>query len=451
MQTKRLADFILDLTYRDLPAAAVTTAKMCIEDLLGVALAGSMTPQGKIWHTYFHQFSQGTEAPVWEPGFPVLAYHSAAALNAAYGHLLDMDDVHNASITHLGAVTIPTALALGCVLHCSGQDVLAAISAGYEIGARVGEAINPGAYHFWHTTAVVGALASAAVAGKLLQLMPEQMCSALGSAGTQAGGLWEFLNDGAMSKPLHTANATLCGIRSAELAQLGLTGASQILEGNRGLVRALSSDPHLSVLTEDLDTAHLRILQNSFKPYACCRHLHGACNAVEELMERQCLRPENICFIRDHTYSVAKNTIDCPHPRTPYAGKFSAQYCIAVMLCKGSLMDSVFSNENLTDPAICTLMDKITVELDPELEAEYQADSKRWPHCLAIGLEDGTILTKTVTYPSGDPQNPFSRERCDEKFRAVTESIFSLEQAKYICARIWKVEEMEDISGLLII
>ena len=449
MQTKELADFTLKLTYGDLPAAAVNTAKMCIEDILGVALAGSMTPQGKIWRTYFHRFSHGTEAPAWESGFPFLSYQSAAALNAAYGHLMDMDDVHNASITHLGAVTIPTALALGCALHRSGRDVLAAISAGYEIGARVGEAINPSAYHFWHTTAVVGALASAVAAGKLLRLTPEQMCSALGSAGTQAGGLWEFLSDGAMSKPLHTSNATLCGIRSAELAQLGLTGASQILEGSRGLVRALSPEPNLSVLTEDLDAAHLRILQNSFKPYACCRHLHAACNAVEELMEQQHLRPENICFIRDRTYSVAKNTIDCPYPHTPYAGKFSAQYCIAAMLCRGTLMDSVFSVENLTDPVICTLMDKITVELDPDLEAEYQADAKRWTHRLDITLEDGTILTKTVILPVGDPQNPFSREKCDEKFRAVTAGILPLEQAERICASVWKIEELEDISELL--
>lgn len=449
MQTKQLANFLLDLSYGDLPAAAGETTKLCVEDLLGAALAGSVTPQGKIWRTYFHRLPQNATVPAWEPGFPMLSYQNAAALNAAYSHLLDMDDVHNASITHLGAITIPTALALGAAFHRSGREVLAAIAAGYEIGARTGEAINPGAYHFWHTTAVVGALSSAVAAGKLLRLTPEQMYNALGSAGTQAGGLWEFLDDGAMSKPLHTVNATLCGIRSAELAHLGLTGASRILEGRRGLVRALSPSPNLSILTEDLDTAHLRILQNAFKPYACCRHLHSACNAAEQMADQQHLRPETIRSIRDRTYSVAKNIVDCPHPRTPYAAKFSVQYCISAMLYKKSLMDSTFSAQNLKDPAICALMDRISVEVDPELEAAYQADHRHWAHRLDITLEDGTMLSHTVAYPPGDPQNPFSQEDCDEKFLTVTAGSLPPEQAVEICAQIRKFDELEDISSFL--
>lgn len=449
MQTKQLANFVLDLSYSDLPAAAVTTVKLCIEDLLGVALAGAATSHGKIWRTYFHRLPQEETVPAWEPGFPLLSCQNSAALNAAYSHLLDMDDVHNASITHLGAITIPAALALGAACHRSGQEVIAAIAAGYEIGARVGEAINPGAYHFWHTTAVVGALSSAAAAGKLLRLTPEQMSNALGSAGTQAGGLWEFLNDGAMSKPLHTANATLCGIRSAELAQLGLTGASQILEGSRGLVRALSPTPNLSILTKDLDTASPRILQNAFKPYACCRHLHAACDALKLLAAKGNIQPENIRSIRDRTYSVAKNTIDRPHPQTPYAGKFSAQYCISALLYRGSLMDSVFSVQNLTDSAICALMEKISVEVDPELEAAYQADHSRWAHRLDITLETGTVLSYTVAYPSGDPQNPFSQRECDEKFLAVTAGVLQPEQAADICAQIRKFEELEDVFSFL--
>lgn len=449
MQTKRLADFVLSLSYNDLPDDIVSIAKMCIKDILGVALAGSITPQGRIWHTYFNGFPQKAEAPAWERDFPLLTYQNAAALNAAYGHLLDMDDVHNASITHLGVITIPTALAIGCAFHRSGQEVLSAIAAGYEIGARVGEAINPGAYHFWHTTAVVGALSSAVVAGKLLMLTPEQMYNALGSSGTQAGGLWEFLNDGAMSKPLHTANATLCGIRSAELAKLGLTGASRILEGERGLVHALSPNPRLSVLTEDLDVAHLRILQNSFKPYACCRHIHSACNAVEELMQERHLQPEDIRSICDRTYSVAKNTIDCAHPCTPYAGKFSAQFCIAALLHNKPLIDSTFSSDNLADPSIHALMKRIRIEEDAELEAAYQANPGCWAHDVKITLRDGTVLSKAITYPAGDPQNPFSKEDCDEKFCAVTKEVLLREEAKRISAQINCFEEIKDVSEFL--
>ena len=106
MQTKILAEFALALTYQDLPAQAVTMAKQCVEDLIGVALAGSATEQGRIWHTYFSRRTDGLQAAAWMPGFPGLAWREAAALNAACGHLLDMDDVHSGSITHLGVITI---------------------------------------------------------------------------------------------------------------------------------------------------------------------------------------------------------------------------------------------------------------------------------------------------------------------------------------------------------
>lgn len=447
MQTKQLAEFCLSLTGKTLSDDVIQAGKDCVEDLLGVAIAGARTDQGGIWKKYFSPRFPGGEAAAWEPGFPRMAYAGAAALNAAYGHLLDMDDVHSSSITHLGAVTIPTALALGSALHRSGREVLAAIAAGYEVGARIGEAVNPGAYHFWHTTGVVGSSAAAAVAGKLLHLTEEQYVHAFGSAGTQAAGLWEFLEDGAMSKPLHTANATLCGIRSAELAQLGLTGASRILEGERGLVRALSPNPDLSALTQRLDPDNLRILQNSFKPYACCRHLHGACRAIQHLMQ-QGITPENVVSITDFSYAVAKNTVDCPAPATPYAGKFSVQFCLAAALCGHELTPQTFSAQILAQPAIRQLMPRIRIEVDPQLEAIYRADHHCWPHRVQVTLDDGRIAEEYVAYPPGDPDNPFSQEDHDRKFRRLLSGILPPEQINLLLYRIRTMDELADVAQL---
>lgn len=213
MLTEQLSDFLYEVRYDSLPSKAVDNAKLYLEDLLGVAAAGSVQPQGGIWRSYFAAGDGQQEATAWNSGLERLSCEHAAALNAACAHVMDMDDVHNASITHLGAVTIPAALAVGQKLHRSGREVLAAIAAGYEIGARVGEAINPGSYHYWHTTGVVGALCSAVAAGKLMGLDREKLLHAIGSAGTQAAGLWQFLEDGAMSKTLHTATvpSAACG------------------------------------------------------------------------------------------------------------------------------------------------------------------------------------------------------------------------------------------------
>lgn len=448
MYTKRLARFARALSFADLPAPAVELGKMCVEDLLGVALAGSVRPQGRIWHNYFT--AEGSSGPVhaWEPGFPRLACPQGAALNSAYAHLLDMDDVHNASIVHLGAITVPAALALGSSLHRSGRQVLAAIAAGYEVGARVGEAITPGSYYFWHTTGVVGALATAAVAGKLLELDEAQYLNTFGSAGTQAAGLWEFLANGAMSKALHTANATLCGIRAARLAGLGLTGATRILEGERGLLRALTSDNDPQALIRGLGSAPLKLLGISFKPYACCRHTHSANYAMESVMIRRHLLPDSIVRIVDRTYAVAKQTVDCPHPATPYACKFSAQYCIAAMLLRGELTDDVFTESARTDPRLRALMDKITVVLDPALEAEHAADTSRWPHLLEITLDSGEVLTEKVDYPLGDARNPFDWTMADGKFYAVTNGVLPYDQAQRLCQHIRQLDELDDISLL---
>ena len=151
METKRLAEFLMTIRPETLDASTVNYAKMCVEDLVGVAIAGSAAEVGTIWARYSlaEPMTPGAfGAACWNGAFTRAEYRTAAAYNAACGHLLDLDDLHNSSIAHLAAVTVPAALALGQKLHSSGREVLAAIVAGYEAGARVGEAINPEAYWF---------------------------------------------------------------------------------------------------------------------------------------------------------------------------------------------------------------------------------------------------------------------------------------------------------------
>ena len=119
MLTKQLSDYALALSFEDMSAGAVLAAKMSVEDLIGVALSGSAQPQGEIWRNHLLKNSCQDDVTVWQSSFPKTSYYQAAALNSAYGHILDMDDVHNTSVVHLGVVTIPAALALGMHLHLS--------------------------------------------------------------------------------------------------------------------------------------------------------------------------------------------------------------------------------------------------------------------------------------------------------------------------------------------
>jgi 2-methylcitrate dehydratase PrpD len=448
--TKELADFILDIRFESLESSCVEKTKMCVEDLIGVALCASSEKSVDIFFEYFKNDDAGSvcvnKAAVWKTGFHTAEYRNAAACNAALSHLLDLDDVHNASITHLGTVTIPAALALSQKLHKSGKEFIAAIAAGYEAGARIGEAINPSSYYHWHTTALVGPFCSAAAAGRLIGLSRTKMLHAFGSAGTQAGGLWEFLEDGAMSKALHTANGTLCGIRAAELARLGLTGASRILEGERGLIKAVAPVYRIEALTENFGNPY-KIQTSSFKPYACCRHTHSAVFAVEKLLLEYQLKADEIVRITDRTYKTAVELTDNNAPVTPYAAKFSLQYCIAAMLLYGDLSKAAFTPEKLSNPGIRELINKIDIAVDAAVDAEHQKDANKWPHALTIQRTGKPNLEIRVDYPLGDFQNPFDWEMTDKKFRGTARDLSAGEQETLI-EKIRNLEQIDDMNDL---
>ena len=445
--TRRLAAYLHGMKYSDFDSHTVDITKMCIQDFIGVAIAGSAKPESRIWKKYYSGKVTQAQASTFQPGFPQATVEQAAALNAVFGHVMDMDDVHNASITHLAVITVPTAFALGQHLKKSGREIIEAVTAGYEAGARIGEAINPSSYKYWHTTGVVGAFAAGAAAAKLLGLTEEELVNCLGSAGTQAAGLWEFLASGSMSKVLHTANANLCGLRSAELAGLGFTGAPSILEGERAFVRALAPDYDLDSLTKGFGKGY-RIEETSFKPYACCRHTHSANYCVEKILSSHDLVPEEIESITDDTYSTAVQTTNNPYPENPYAAKFSLQFCIAAAIVLKDLSDRAFTAENINNPEIKALMARIQVNVSKKLDDEFKQDPNQWSHRLTIRLRSGGVITEQVDYPIGDFKNPFDRETADRKFRLLTEDMTGADTAAALLEKLHRLETIEDINEI---
>lgn len=445
--TCKLADYLYRMDISSFDYHVIEIAKMCIQDYIGVAIAGSSKPESEIWKKYYAAKPAAPQATIFSSGFKKTTVEQAAALNAVFGHVMDLDDVHNASITHLATVTVPTAFALGQHLNKSGKDIIEAVAAGYEAGARIGEAINPSSYHYWHTTGVVGAFASAVSAAKLLKLTTEETINSLGSAGTQASGLWEFLASGSMSKVLHTANANLCGLRSAELAMLGFTGAPSILEGERGFIRALAPEYDLDCLVKGFGQG-FRIEENSFKPYACCRHTHSANYCIEKILSSYALIPEEIESITDDTYSTAAQTADNLYPKNPYAAKFSLQFCIAAAIVLKDLSDRSFTMKNINNPQIRNVMDKIQVNINQQLDEEFKQDSTRWPHRLVIRTKSGRTITEQVDYPIGDFKNPFDLAMADNKFCILTEETLGLSTTTALLNKLHNLENLETINEL---
>ena len=173
---------------------------------------------------------------------------------------------------------------------------------------RVGALLGRSHYKVFHTTGTAGTLAAAAAVSHLLNADKETMVHSLGSAGTQAAGLWEFLRDAADSKQLHAAKAAADGVLSAYLARSGFTGARRILEGSQGMAAGMSSDADPSKLTQGFG-GRWAVLETSFKFHASCRHTHPAADALLRAMHEHDLAPERIRRVRARVHAAAVDVL----------------------------------------------------------------------------------------------------------------------------------------------
>jgi 2-methylcitrate dehydratase PrpD len=253
-----------------------------------------------------------------------------------------------------------------------------------------------------------------AAAASLLGLDADRTVWALGNAGTQAAGLWEFNSEGAMSKHLHAGRAAANGVLAALLAERGFTGPRFILEGERGFFRATAPDASPERVTAGLGSAPLKIHGVSLKPHASCRHTHPAIDCALAL--RPLVEGSRIDSIVVDTYGAALALCDRPGPRTPYDAKFSLQYVTASALARGhaSLVD--FSEEAVGDEEVGRLAARITARLDAAIEARYP---REWPSRVRLRLDDGRELTFETSRPKGDPESPLERGELESKFRGL--------------------------------
>ncbi|MDA1240999.1 MAG: MmgE/PrpD family protein, partial [Chloroflexi bacterium] len=339
--TAALARFVAEAR---VPADVRRTTRRYLLDWLGSAVAGGEMNPPALMRDVVQALGGHPQATVLADGTRTSAPLAAMA-NAAASHVLEMDDLDRASISHPGAPVVAAALAVAERDGASGDDLLDAIAVGYEVMIRIGEALGPSHYEHWHTTGTAGTIGAAAAAGRIARLDVGGVHRALGSAGTMTAGLWEFLSDGAMSKQLHPAKAAHDGILAARLAAHGFTAATRILEGPKGLLAAMSADPQPARLTDGLDARmqQWRITSVSFKVHASCRHTHSAVDAALALRAQQSLRPETIARVDVRLYTQALGLLGGMEPTTPYAAKFSLPFCVAAALVHGGLAPERFT------------------------------------------------------------------------------------------------------------
>jgi 2-methylcitrate dehydratase PrpD len=436
--TRQLAEALARARWSDLPPEIVEDARRAVLDWLGSALAGALEPPARMAQRVARGLGASDEATMFAAGRGSAA--AAALANGVASHILELDDVHKGSTLHAAAAVIPAALAVAEREHASGRAFLLAVVLGYEAALRVGEAVNPSHYRFWHPTGTAGTFGAAAAAGSLVGLGAEAMQHALGSAGTQAAGLWEFNADGAMSKHLHPGKAAMNGVLSADLARAGFTGASRILEGERGFFAAMSTGAGASRIADGLGE-RWKIAENCYKLHSCCGHTHTAVDCALALAPAA----NEIEAVGIETYGPGYEIVRNPRPATPYQAKFSIAYCVAAAMVDGRCGLDQFAPERIGDPAVARLLERTTVTVADDLTARYPA---AWPCRLSIRLRDGRTLRAAADFPRGNPENAVATAELEAKFRELVAPRFGSAAAERGIEAVRRLESHADAGAL---
>ncbi|MES0099104.1 MmgE/PrpD family protein [Mesorhizobium sp. M0019] len=437
--TAKLCAFVAELNFEQIPPRVVHFAQGLVIDWLGSTLAGKGAHQVEIIDGFAR-----TMGPPAGPSTVIATRrrtspYFAAMINAAASHVVEQDDVHNGSVFHPAAVIFPAVLAVAEAENKSGRDILTACIAGYEVGIRVGEFLGRSHYEIFHTTGTAGAVAAAAAVGKLIGLDAAGLNHALGSAGTQAAGLWEFLRDAADSKQLHTARAAANGLFSAYLARDGFKGAVRILEGKQGMAAGMSSDADPTRLTDRLGS-RWATEETSFKWHAACRHTHPAADALQLLMRREGLGPDDITEVVTHVHQGAIDVLGAVDvPQTVHQAKFSMGTVLGLIAVHGVADLDAFEHHALADTRVARFRAKVRMELDAEVDTLYP---RQWVGKVSVTTADGRKLDARVDEPKGDPGNTLAQQELEAKAIRLAEfrGGATANEMRACISQIWNLE-----------
>lgn len=437
-----LASHLQTLSFESLPSEVVEKTRMAVLDLLGAALDGSQSEESSYLNNALARLDQGQGGTIWGRGTEA-SYPMAALANGTAAHARELDDWGGG--LHPGAVCIPTAIAAAECLGANGREIILAIVAGYEVMMRVAEAAGGDAQYDsgWHPTGTCGSLGAAAAASKILHLDEQQTVWALGLAGSFTGGTLAFLKDGAMSKRFHPGKAAETGLVAAFMAQQGFTGPAYIFEAEKGgfLTTYGAGTKDTTALSETLYD-EFRIMRSGLKPYASCRDVHAAVDAVLALKARTGLKAAQISHILVETTHEAKLLCAKKECSTILDAQMSIPYGVAIALAgaKGDLRR--YTQSQLANESIARLADKVDVVASPKFETQ--------DHCaeLTVELVDGQTVVERVDIASGDPLNPMAEHEVVGKFCELAATRLQTKQVEQVVDIVSHLEELEAVTEL---
>lgn len=441
--TAILANFVCNLKLRDLDESTINYAKMLTLDGFGNEIGAYNEPGPRLLYEVLQVDQLAGPCTVVGYGAKTSPMY-AACMNGMLAHARDVDAAHRDALTKTGAVATPAVFAAAEAVNASGEAVLLATVAGYELMIRMGLALNPShRKRGFHSTSTTGVFGAAAAAGKLFGFNAQRMSSAFGIAGTQAAGLTAFIGTTSMIKPFNVAKSAFNGVLSACLARRDFGGPANILESPEGFMRGYADELKPELLFDKLGK-YFHLTETGFKPHAACRYVHTLIDGALLLRSENTFNLDQIEHIEARVSELAYRQCDIAEPRTLASAQGSAQFSIAAALVAGgetvSVEDFKEAYENVISHA---LNKKITLKVLPDID--YMSRRSE----LEIVLKDGRKLQTRVDLPKGEPENPMSKDQIIEKYMKQAEPVVGAERAASICDRLLKLEELKEVRALM--
>lgn len=449
-----LIDYVLATQYADLPADVIDATKIQILDTVAVVLP-ALNADG-IRQLYALSKESGGKPESLVLGTNVrLPAETAARLNAAMAATLEFDDTYEPSLLHASCVTIPTALATAdWRKNITGQELIAAVAVGTDVACRLSRAGSPGVSPFivgWDPTPMYGFLASTMVAGKLMGLSREQMLSAIGMAYHQMSGNAQASVDGTLAKRLGAGFASYGGLMSARLAQQGVAGSYNVLQGPKGLFKQYHKGQYSEeALMGGLGKTYAGV-DIAAKPYPSCRGSHVAVDGMLDIVMQNDLRPEQIEKVMIYSPPAEMMLLGAPiekkrNPQTIVEAQFSNPWIVAAAIQDRKVGLEHFTEAALQRQDLRQLVQRISTTEDKSL---VRPDGGPGYVRLEVNTTDGKTHSRLVKYAKGDPQNPMTPAEYEEKFFECAEAAkMPRAQAQQVLQRLQQLQKEKDVSAL---
>ena len=445
--TAAVAERALAVDAAALSAGTIEHAKQAVLDLVGSAVRARFESSTSV-AVQRALSALGAEGTCTAIGYGALfSPQCAALLNACNFHVLDFDDTHERSSLHPGAPVVGAALAAAERRGAGGARLIAAIVAGYDVAVRVGLALGPAAHYArgFHPTATAGVFGATAAVALLHGDSPEMLASAFGINLSQAAGSLQFSVDGAATKPLQVGFAAHNAVLARELAAAGVRGPAAAFEGRSGLLHAYSDGADAAQLLDRWDGVH-EIDRTAFKPYPCCRYMHAPIDALAAIVREHRLEPGSIERVRVSLPAAGMRLCAYPEerkrrPETVVDAQFSMYYTAAATLAWGSVRWDDFARRDA--PEIAALIERITVEEDPAVEALVPAMAA------LVEVDAGPVRERRIARsPRGEPESPLAWPELIAKFDQLAGIAYGAERRARIVALARSLDELDDVRVL---